>query len=352
MVVPCCTGPASRVTLPPPALTARPRTAAATSGTPIARWPKPVPICVGLGLVPVVGQLESRPGPGCCRSRGRRGCISRPAPRGGAAPSCRAGLAVEGDALVQVAHADHRVQIAAHGGSPDDGSRPSRNSPAWLACWMQAVRSVNSVPPASNATPRRPAAWAASMVRGPMVGRSARRSCPGLTILTSTPPGPGPRQGGRRGRAWRRCPRSPSTASTMPCCTTQPWPDVHRAEGVQHGARRGRCRPGPPRPDAARLSRPGGPSASVRISCAPRTRKPSSPRHLDDGGEEAVIAGEGGAADARQQAGALGIRTEMQQAGALDRADEDDVLAPGLPQQPQDLPGCGQARGGRADRRR
>ena len=41
-VVPCFTGPASRVTLPPPLRTSS--QAAATSGTPTARWPKALPI--------------------------------------------------------------------------------------------------------------------------------------------------------------------------------------------------------------------------------------------------------------------------------------------------------------------
>ena len=41
--------------------------------------------------------------------------------------------------------------------------------------------------PASTAIPTRPAAWAPSTLLGPMAGRSARNSWPGLAHLTSTP---------------------------------------------------------------------------------------------------------------------------------------------------------------------
>ena len=47
----------------------------------------------------------------------------------------------------------------------------------------------------------------------------------------------------------------------------------------------------------------------------------------DDGGEEAVIAGEGGAADSGHDAGALGIGAEVEPGGAADGADEDEVGA-------------------------
>src|SRR5208283_3398901 len=99
-------------------------------------------------------------------------------------------LGVEIDAALQVADAQHGVQKTAHVWSPPSdvpalakvvGSSPSRNSPAVSAASMAAARSASSVAPAANAIPRSPAAAASRTVSNPIVGRSVRRSWPGLT---------------------------------------------------------------------------------------------------------------------------------------------------------------------------
>src|SRR4051812_31388893 len=65
-------------------------------------------------------------------------------------------LGVEIDAALQVADAQHGVQIAAHVISPlsdnASGSRPSRKSPAASAPAIAVSRSARMVPPASNAS--------------------------------------------------------------------------------------------------------------------------------------------------------------------------------------------------------
>src|SRR5512138_3538219 len=70
------------------------------------------------------------------------------------------------------------------GGVAHDGTAsvlmPTRKRPARSAAFVTAGASTTRVPPASTAMPRSPAAAAPSTVATPMVGRSARRSCPGL----------------------------------------------------------------------------------------------------------------------------------------------------------------------------
>jgi hypothetical protein len=62
-------------------------------------------------------------------------------------------------------------------------SRTQRKSPRSRAAATVASRSSTMTPPASMTIPSSPAAAAPSIVRGPMVGRSMRRSCPCLGAL-------------------------------------------------------------------------------------------------------------------------------------------------------------------------
>ena len=104
-------------------------------------------------------------------------------------------------------------------------SMPDRKSPAPSASAMSAARSVSRVPAGLEGDPAQAGSLGQHVqVAGPIVGRSARRSWPGLTEFHENAARSRAGLGRRRGPAWRRCPRSASTASTMPCCTTQPWP--------------------------------------------------------------------------------------------------------------------------------
>ena len=85
------------------------------------------------------------------------------------------------------------------------------------------ARSMIRQLPACTATPASRAAAAAATVPGPIVGRSARRSCFGFFSLTSTPPGPSRRRPAQRASSWS-VPSTASTPSTRPCCTTTAWP--------------------------------------------------------------------------------------------------------------------------------
>ena len=134
------------------------------------------------------------------------------------------------------------------------------------------------VPPASKATPRRPAAAAPRKVSGPMVGRSVRRSCPGLTSFTSTPPRPG-RASDMQRASIASVPSAASTASTIPCCTTQPCPTSVAPSALATAMPRRMSAIATASGEACD-SLPAGPSASLRISWAPSTRNPSSAKIL------------------------------------------------------------------------
>ena len=67
--------------------------------------------------------------------------------------------------------------------------------------------------------------------------------------------------------------------------------------------------------------------------------------HADDGGKQAVIAAEGGAADAGHDLRALGVRPEVEHRGAADGADENQVLAGVLAEQREDFAGGAHADG-------
>ena len=61
--------------------------------------------------------------------------------------------------------------------------------------------------------------------------------------------------------------------------------------------------------------------------------------HPDDSGQQPVVAGECGAADAGQNAGALGIRPQIEQRGPPHRPDQHEVLAAMLAQRRHNPPG-------------
>ena len=65
--------------------------------------------------------------------------------------------------------------------------------------------------------------------------------------------------------------------------------------------------------------------------------------HLDHRGEQPVIAGEDGAADAGEDLRALGVGAQVEQRRAADGADHDDVLAGVLAQGGEDASGASDA---------
>ena len=75
-------------------------------------------------------------------------------------------------------HADAHRRL---GKTDDENAWPGRRFSTTLC------GSATIVPPASTASPARPAAITPSIVRGPIDGRSKRRSWPGFGALTSTP---------------------------------------------------------------------------------------------------------------------------------------------------------------------
>src|SRR5712691_8735342 len=116
-----------------------------------------------------------------------------------------------------------------HNRSPDKAGTPTTNSRARSAACATRSGSAMIVPPATAATPARPARATPSIVCGPIEGRSNRRSCPCFGALTRTPT--------LSRRLIRPCRRStamrssmlsvPSAASTAKTClpaTITPWP--------------------------------------------------------------------------------------------------------------------------------
>ncbi len=94
--------------------------------------------------------------------------------------------------------------------------------------------------------PRSPAAAARATVRGPIVGRSARRSWPGFSTLTSTPPGPS-----RRSAAQRRDQRVGALdrldAQHQALLHHHRLADIERAQRARDALSHARCRPSPAR---------------------------------------------------------------------------------------------------------
>ena len=128
--------------------------------------------------------------------------------------------------------------------------------------------------PASTAMPSSPAAAAARTVAGPIVGRSARRSCFGFLSLIRTPPGPSRRRPAQRASSWS-VPSTASTPSTRPCCTTTAWPTSSSPRRVATATPWAMSRRAAAS-GAVRVSRPSGASSVPITSSAPTTRKPSA----------------------------------------------------------------------------
>ncbi len=106
---------------------------------------------------------------------------------------------------------------------------PVTNRPALSAMAIMVCGSATMARPATIATPDNPAAIAPSMVFGPKVGRSNRRSCVLLGALTSTPrPGLARTRPCSRSRTMRASkpsvPSMSSTATTCPSITTSACP--------------------------------------------------------------------------------------------------------------------------------
>src|SRR6266481_7829151 len=111
----------------------------------------------------------------------------------------------------------------------DHADKPVTKRPAASAASTTACGSTTIVLPATIAIPASCAAAAPSTVRGPMVGRSKRRSCPLLGAFTSTPRAILARmRPSARSRATRAnspsVPSMSSTPTTWPSITTTAWP--------------------------------------------------------------------------------------------------------------------------------
>src|SRR5204863_8564305 len=81
-------------------------------------------------------------------------------------------------------HSRRRVHDAPPGFGP---GTPMTNRPARSAACVTRSGSAMIVSPATTAIPASPARVAASIVLGPIVGRSTRRSWPGFAAFTRTP---------------------------------------------------------------------------------------------------------------------------------------------------------------------
>ena len=235
---------------------------------------------------------------------------------------------IEIDAAVQVADAQHGVQIAAHVLSPLSdsvrlGSSPSRNSPAASAAATARALGKDGAS-GLKGNPRSPAAAAPRTVSGPIVGRSARRSCPGLTSFTSTPPGPGRASAGaarqHRVGALGRLDRQHDALLHHAAL-----PDIHGAQRARHrdaaldvGHRHAhRARPA----TAARA----GPTASLQNVVRAEHAETLLGEHPHHGGQQPIVAGEGGATDARQDARALGIGPQAEQRRPPHRPHQNEI---------------------------
>ena len=169
-------------------------------------------------------------------------------------------------------HADHENPGAVGGGDDRRRGRAAASQPA------------------STAMPRRPASRRLPRpCCGPMVGRSARRSCPGFAILTSTPPGPARRRSRAAGeqrvgaldRLDRRAPRPaapppPGRCRARPAGAPRSMPSAISASAAASGASR------PERPQRRERARRGCVGADDAEALALELR--------DDGAQQAVVA--------------------------------------------------------------
>src|SRR6266550_5710117 len=101
--------------------------------------------------------------------------------------------------------------------SRDHADKPVTKRPAASAASITAWGSTMIVLPATIAIPASFAAAAPSTVRGPMVGRSKRRSCPRLGAFTSTP-----RRGAARIRPCSRRRAIRASKASVPSISSTP----------------------------------------------------------------------------------------------------------------------------------
>ena len=83
---------------------------------------------------------------------------------------------------------------------------------------------------------------------------------------------------------------------------------------------------------AARDSSPSGPKRLVQDLVRAEHAEPLLGEHPDDSGQQSIVAGECRAADAGQNARALGIRPQIEQRRPPHRPDQHEVLAAMLAQ--------------------
>src|SRR5690348_1128820 len=148
---------------------------------------------------------------------------------------------------------------------------PTTNKPMRSAAWTMAARSISSVAPASTTMPLRPAAATAMTVSGPIAGKSARRSCPGLLVLTRTPPAARPLHRSRSASV----PSGPSRSITLPPATTTAWPRS-RAPCSRAAARPSAMSDAAAASGACLPSNPSDARSPPRMLSAPTTAKPSA----------------------------------------------------------------------------
>ena len=215
---------------------------------------------------PVIGQIGERDEAlepllrACARRRSRRPAARPPVRSRSAAISAPPSASPEGSPVMM------KMNGASRSRGPDHAGRtPTTNSPARSAARMTSSRSSTSVAPASTAMPRSPASAASVTVCAPIVGRSARRSCPGFSHLDQHAARPLAAQRRRSGAAARRCLRSPRRRAPAPAAPRPPG--RYRARPIARAMRNAALDIGlpPPRPGAMPAERSlgnGGPSSS------------------------------------------------------------------------------------------
>ena len=187
-------------------------------------------------------------------------------------------------------------------GSSRLSGRQCRRRKSWRlsAAARPAAGSAMIVAPATTATPASPARAAAFDRRGPIAGRSKRRSCAGFGALTSTPTPAGARMRPLRAQfgdarehavgAFRRLDREHVAVGH-----DHRLPDIERSGGAQKSRARARCRLVARRRRARVPSAPSGIRISGATSCAPSMRKPWSSNNPRDAGQQMIVAAAKGA---------------------------------------------------------
>ena len=164
------------------------------------------------------------------------------------------------------------------------------------------------------------------MVTGPMVGKSTRRSCPGFTSFTSTPPGPSRLSPAQRASS-ASVPSIASTPSTSPCCTTAHCPTSTAPSARTTAMPRRDILPRP------LIRRQGAELAGFRQDVADdglggHDLVAILLEDAHDRLQQPVIALPGGAADPQQHPGHAGIGQDGGEGGAAGAAAHDDLADP------------------------